>query len=151
MQDGEFHVLFLSQRDPTRSVIAQAILNKIGNGRFKAFSAATHPAAGIEPEVQEVLQNAGVAVGKAKPEHFKDFLQANVVELDFVFTLSDTAVGEDLPEWPGPPVTSHWRCPDPVAAAGEEWERKQVFTQVMAGLERRLKSSSTCRSNRATA
>jgi arsenate reductase (thioredoxin) len=128
MQDGVFQVLFLSRRNSARSIMAQAILNKVGKGRFKAFSAAVDPAASIEPVVVALLKAADLTVDMTKPQHFDEFLASDAVELDFVFTLSDTAAGEKLPEWPGLPITAHWRCPDPVLATGEDWERRQAFT-----------------------
>jgi len=138
MQDGMYRVLFLSRRNSARSVMAEAILNKIGRGRFKAFSAAVDPAPVIEPAVLELLRNTDYPIEELTPRHFGAFADAGAADLDFVFTLSDTAAGEALPEWPGLPITSHWRCPDPVLVEGEAWERKQAFMQVLAGLERRL-------------
>lgn len=138
MQDGLYRVLFLSRRNSARSVMAQAILNKIGKGRFQAFSAAVDPAPVVEPVVLQLLRSEDYPVDDLKPQHFAAFAETGAADLDFVFTLSDTAAGEQLPEWPGLPITSHWRCPDPLLAEGEEWERKQNFMQVLSGLERRL-------------
>ncbi|KOF12484.1 hypothetical protein AC244_34165 [Ensifer adhaerens] len=138
MQNGSYRVLFLSRRNSARSVMAEAILNKVGRGRFDAVSAAVDPAPAIEPTVLELLRNADYPVENPKPRHFGEYAKAGAVNLDFVFTLSDTAAGEALPDWPGLPITSHWRCPDPVLAQGEAWERTQAFMQVLAGLERRL-------------
>ncbi|WEX74807.1 protein tyrosine phosphatase [Sinorhizobium numidicum] len=138
MQGRSYHILFLSRRNSARSIMAQAILNKIGQGRFQAFSAAVDPAEAIEPIVQGLLRAADLPIDDARPKHFSDFAAAGAPELDFVFTLSDTAAGEPLPEWPGLPVTAHWRCADPVLAEGELWEKRQAFVDVMSQLERRL-------------
>ena len=138
MRDGIYRVLFLSRRNSARSVMAQAILNKIGKGRFEAVSAAVDPAPAIEPVVLDLLRSAEYPVEDMKTQHFEAFGASGATELDFVFTLSDTAAGEPLPEWPGLPVTAHWRCPDPTLVKGEAWERKRAFTEVLAGLERRL-------------
>lgn len=138
MQDGIYRVLFLSRRNSARSVMAEAILNKIGKGRFEAVSAAVDPAPVIEPAVLELLRTADYPIENITPRHFGAFAEAGAADLDFVFTLSDTAAGEPLPEWPGLPITSHWRCPDPILVEGEVWERKQAFMQVLTGLERRL-------------
>ncbi|MBX4867688.1 protein tyrosine phosphatase [Rhizobium bangladeshense] len=138
MQDGIYRVLFLSRRNSARSVMAEAILNKIGKGRFKAFSAAVDPAPVIEPTVLQLLRNEDYPIEDIKPRHFRDFADAGATDLDFVFTLSDTAAGEALPEWPGLPITGHWRCPDPILVEDEAWQRKQAFMQVLTGLERRL-------------
>ncbi|MBA1993553.1 protein tyrosine phosphatase, partial [Escherichia coli] len=96
------------------------------------------PAPVIEPTVLELLRTADYPMENITPRHFGAFADAGAANLDFVFTLSDTAAGEALPEWPGLPITSHWRCPDPILVEGEAWERKQAFTQVLTGLERRL-------------
>lgn len=77
--------------------------------------------------------------GPRAAQHFSEFVAEDARDLDFVFTLSDTAAGEALPEWPGLPVTAHWSSPDPVLAEGPEWERKQALARVMAELERRLR------------
>jgi arsenate reductase (thioredoxin) len=138
MQNGTYRVLFMSRRNSARSVMAEAILNKIGRGRFEAISAAVDPAPVIEPSVLELLRSSDYPIEELTPRHFGVLAQAGAADLDFVFTLSDTAAGEPLPEWPGLPITSHWRCPDPVLVQGEAWERKQAFMQVLTGLERRL-------------
>jgi hypothetical protein len=106
--------------------------------RFEAISAAVDPAPVIEPIVLELLRNADYPLEELTPRHFGALAAAGASELDFVFTLSDTVAGEVLPEWPGLPITSHWRCPDPILVEGEPWQRKQAFMQVLAGLERRL-------------
>lgn len=138
MQDGIYRALFLSRRNSARSVMAEAILNKIGKGRFSASSAAVDPAPVIESTVLELLRSADYPVENITPRHFGAFADAGSADLDFVFTLSDTAAGEALPQWPGLPINSHWRCPDPILVDGEAWERKQAFMQVLTGLERRL-------------
>lgn len=138
MSNDVYHVLFLSRRNSARSVLAEAILNKIGKGRFHAASAAVDPADKIEPEVLELMRTNGLAVAAVRPKHYREFAEHDARELDFVFTLSDTAAGEPLPEWPGMPMTAHWRSSDPVLAEGADWEKKQAFVRVMTELERRL-------------
>lgn len=138
MQDHVYRILFLSRRNSARSILAEAILNKIGKGRFKAFSAAVDPADAIEPMVIEILRAENFPIEDVRPKHFRDFVATGSPKLDFVFTLSDTAAGEPLPEWPGLPITAHWRSADPVLTEGEPWEKKQAFARVMSELERRL-------------
>ena len=133
-------VLFLSRRNSARSLMAAAVLNRLGMGRFRAFSAGVQPAAAIEPETLELLERAGYDTAGAKPKHLSEFASATSEPLDLVFTLSDTAAGEPMPEWPGLPVTAHWSFPDPVLAEGSEWERKQHFAQVLSQIERRLRA-----------
>lgn len=139
MADKVYRVLFLSRRNSARSLMAEAVLNRIGKGKFKAYSAGVAPADTIEPETLELLKAAGFDTSGMKPKHFAEFAAATAEPLDLVFTLSDTAAGEELPEWPGLPVTAHWSSPDPVLVRTEtEWERKQEFTRAMQQLERRL-------------
>jgi arsenate reductase (thioredoxin) len=138
MSEGSYHVLFLSQRNSARSILAEAVLNKKGRGRFHGYSAAVKPAGAIDPHVIELLQTSGLAVPATVPKHYSEFTRPDAPALDFVFTLSDTAAGEPLPVWPGMPVTAHWSSPDPILATGAEWERKRAFVQVLKELERRL-------------
>jgi protein-tyrosine-phosphatase len=133
-------VLFLSRRNSARSLMAAAALNRLGQGRFRAFSAGVQPASAIEPETLELLERAGYPAAELNPKHFSEFASATSEPLDLVFTLSDTAAGEPMPEWPGLPVTAHWSFPDPVLAEGNEWERKQQFAAVLSQIERRLRT-----------
>jgi protein-tyrosine-phosphatase len=94
-------------------------------GTFKAYSAGVEPPTRVDPIVIELLQSARLPT-EVKSKHFREFANSGAQELDFVFTLSDTAAGERMPEWPGLPVTAHWNSPDPVLAEGQDWERKQA-------------------------
>lgn len=138
MTERVFNVLFLSRRNSARSLMAEALLNKLGDGRFRAYSAAIEPAAEPDRQVLELLALEGVKQ-ESSPKHYLQFVQAGAPELDFVFTLSDTAAGEALPEWPGRPVTAHWHCDDPMKVIDGSAVRKQSLARTMAELERRLK------------
>lgn len=138
MSEKVYHVLFLSRRNSARSILAEAVLNKIGKGRFVAHSAAVEPAAEVDPRIVDLLASNDLRVSEMRPRHYREFAQTGAADIDFVFTLSDTAAGEPPPEWPGKPVTAHWSSPDPILATGAEWERKQAFARVLAELERRL-------------
>jgi arsenate reductase (thioredoxin) len=133
-----FNVLFLSQRNSARSVMAEALLNHFGKGRFRAFSAGVHPTADIEPIVYELLEHAKVPYMPSKPKHYLDFAREASAPLDFVFTLSDTAAGEPMPVWPGQPVSAHWRAEDP-ARVTNAVESRLALIRVRAELERRLR------------
>ena len=139
-ESSPLRVLFLSRRNSARSLMAAAVLNRLGRGQFRAFSAGVEPATAVEPETQELLERAGYDAASAEPRHFSEFASATSEPLDLVFTLSDTAAGEPMPEWPGLPVTAHWSFPDPVLAEGTEWERKQQFADVLGQIERRLRA-----------
>ena len=138
MPDKIHQVLFLSRRNSARSIMAEALLNRDGKGHFRAYSAGVLPPTAIEPVVLELLRSVKLPTEGLRSKHYREFSQAGSQDLDFVFTLSDTAAGEPMPEWPGMPVTAHWSCPDPVLVEGEEWEKKQAFGRVMTELERRL-------------
>src|SRR5262245_56884703 len=118
--------------------MAEAILNRIGKGRFTAVSAAVEPAATVDPMVADILRAAEYPFEAHKPRHYSEFAGEGAENLDFVFTLSDTAAGEPLPEWPGMPVSAHWSSPDPAHIEGQPWEKEQGLSRIMAELERRL-------------
>lgn len=138
MSDKIYRVLFLSRRNSARSILAEAVLNKIGQGRFLALSAAVEPVADIDPEVVDLLTKNDLRIAGTRPRHYRDYAGTGAADLDFVFTLSDTAAGEPLPDWPGQPVTAHWSCPDPILVLGPEGKRRQAFIRVLTELERRL-------------
>lgn len=138
MAEKEFHVLFLSRRNSARSLMAEAILNKLGGGRFHAMSAGVQPASSIDPYTRQLLQESGLDTSGMRPRHYREFAAADAKNLDFVFTLSDTAAGEPMPEWPGLPITAHWSFADPVLVEGQEWEKRAAFRAALSGLERRI-------------
>jgi protein-tyrosine-phosphatase len=133
-----FRVLFLSQRNAARSMMAEALANTIGKGQIMAFSAGTHPARIIDPVTVELLNHAGIEPPDHEPRHVREFSAAESPPLDFIFTLSDSATGESPPAWPGHPITAHWRCSDP-ARFETEAERRLSLLRTRAELERRLR------------
>ncbi len=132
------NVLFMSQRNSARSILAEALMNHMGRGRFRAFSAAPWPARDVEPIVYELLDHARVPYRRGTPKHYRHFLESGAPQMDFVFTLSDTAAGEPPPGWPGMPVTAHWRCDDP-SLASNAVERRLMLIRTRSELERRLR------------
>lgn len=138
MTDNSFRVLFLSQRNAARGLLAEALANAIGRGQFEAFSAGVRPAASVDPVAVELLEHAGLAVPDHPPRHVREFSAPDSPPMDFVFTLSDTAAGEAPPVWPGHPVTAHWRCDDP-----QEFEdpadHRLALIRARGELERRLR------------
>jgi protein-tyrosine-phosphatase len=131
-------VLFLSQRNSARSMLAEAIANAIGRGQFVAFSAGVRPAARVDPIAAELLEHAGLPVPEHPPQHVREFSAPDSPPLDFVFILSDTAAGEAPPIWPGHPITAHWRCVDP-AQFDDPDERRLALIRARTELERRLR------------
>lgn len=139
MVDGQpFRILFLSQRNTARGVMAEAIANAIGGGEFQAFSAGVRPGARVDPVAAELIEHAGLNVPAHPPQHVREFSAPDSPPLDFVFTLSDTAAGEAPPMWPGHPITAHWHCDDP-AQFDDPVEKRQVLIRTRAELERRLR------------
>ena len=139
MSDGTYTVLFLSQRNSARSIIAAALLNQIGRGRFRAFSAGVRPTQAYDAIALELLDHAHVPRPDGAPQHYRSFAAADAPPLDFVFTLSDTAAGEPLPAWPGHPVTGHWSSGDPARFQNSEAERRRSLIGTRSQLERRLR------------
>jgi arsenate reductase len=135
---GPFRVLFLSQRNSARSMLAESIANSVGAGQFEAFSAGVRPAARVDPIAVELLERAGLPVPDHRPQNVCEFSAPDSPPLDFVFTLSDTATGEAPPDWPGHPITAHWRCVDP-AQFEDEGERRLALIRARTELERRLR------------
>jgi arsenate reductase len=133
-----YRVLFLSQRNSARSVMAEAIANSVGRGQFQAFSAGVRPAAQVDPLAAELIEHAGLNVPDHPPQHVRQFSAPGSPPLDFVFTLSDTAAGEAPPVWPGHPITAHWRCTDP-EQFDDSSERRLALIRARTELERRLR------------
>jgi arsenate reductase (thioredoxin) len=138
MTEKPFHVLFLSQRNSARSIMAEAILNQIGRGRFVAHSAGVRPSKKVEPIVIELLEHANIHAEGLRPRHVSEFSGESAPAMDFIFTLSDTAAGEAPPRWPGQPITAHWRSDDPEHVQ-DSTERRLALIRVRAELERRLR------------
>lgn len=137
MANQSLRVLFLSQRNSARSMMAEAIANAVGDGQFEAHSAGIRPARSIDPMAVELLKHAGLNAPDHPPRHVRDFSAFNAPRLDFVFTLSDTAAGEAPPTWPGHPITAHWRCADPQRFETDA-EKRLSLLRTRAELERRL-------------
>jgi protein-tyrosine-phosphatase len=114
-------------------------MNQAGRGRFFALSAGVEPAAAPDPLAVEVLTKAGYGLEGLSPKLASEVLSPDGEPLDFIFTLSDTARGEPLPDWPGSPITAHWSCTDPVGARTDERGTTVLYGEVLAGLERRIK------------
>lgn len=138
MTISPYRVLFLSRRDTARSIIAEAIMTQKGAGRFVAFSAGVEPGDKADPVALRALVRAGYDPSDLKPKSYRTF--AGEPPMDFVFTLSDTARGEPMPEWPGHPVTAHWACEDPLQAENDPVEIALVYARMLGGLERRIET-----------
>jgi len=140
MRDTDFDVLFICSGNSARSIFAEALLRDLGRGKFQAFSAGTRPNTELNPFALEVLQRNGHDTSTLRAKHVSEFQQPGSGEMDFVFTVCDTAAAEECPPWPGQPITGHWGLPDPVKATGTDAEKALVFAQTYAALRRRIAS-----------
>jgi len=138
MRDTDFDVLFICAGNSARSIFAEALLRDLGQGKFQAFSAGFAPSAEPNPFALEVLQRNGHGIEGLRSKPLAEFQKPDSVVMDFVFTVCDTAAGEECPPWEGQPITGHWGLPDPVKATGTDAEKALVFAQTYAMLRRRI-------------
>ena len=138
MTERAFNVLFLCTGNSARSILAEAILNSVGKGRFRAFSAGSHPAGTVNPHAIELLQKHNLEVSGLRSKNWDEFAAAGAPHLDFVFTVCDNAAGEVCPVWPGKPVTAHLGIADPAAVAGSDEEKRTAFAAAFKLLHRRI-------------
>ena len=138
MKKEQYNVLFLCTGNSARSIIAEAILNRAGRGRFKAFSAGSQPKGKINPRTLDLLRKFNYDVSTLRSKSWTEFAKPGAPDLDFVFTVCDNAVGESCPLWPGQPITAHWGIPDPVAASGTQAEIALAFKDAYRMLNRRV-------------
>lgn len=133
-----FNVLFLCTGNSARSVFAECILNRVGQGKFRAFSAGSHPRGEINPYTFAELQSHDYGIEGLRSKDWSEFAQPDAPEMDFVFTVCDNAAGEVCPVWPGQPITAHWGVADPAAENGEEYEKKRAFARAFRELYNRI-------------
>ncbi len=134
------NVLFLCTHNSARSILSEALLNHLGRGRFRAFSAGSSPRDNQKPHplALEVLQSAGVSTEGLCSKSWDVFAQADAPHMDLVITVCDNAAGEVCPFWPGQPATAHWGYADPSATEGDEAQRREAFRQTLHLIRRRL-------------
>jgi protein-tyrosine-phosphatase len=133
-----YNVLFLCTGNSARSIMAEVILNATGQGRFKAFSAGSHPAGAVNPLAIELLQKNRLPVEGLRSKDWAEFAGADAPRIDFVFTVCDRAASEVCPVWPGQPMTAHWGIPDPAAEEGSDEARRRAFFTAFNQLQRRI-------------
>jgi arsenate reductase len=138
MADRPFNVLFLCTGNSARSIMAEAILNRIGLGKFRAFSAGSQPKGQPNPYAVALLRDLGYDTSAVRSKSWSEFAQPEAPDLDFVFTVCDNAAGETCPLWPGQPMTAHWGIPDPAEATGTPAEIALAFKDAFRMLMRRI-------------
>ena len=133
-----YNTLFLCTGNSARSILAEAILNREGKGRFKAYSAGSHPKGQVHPMAIDTLEEMGFLTEGYRSKDWNEFAAPGAPELNFVFTVCDNAAGEVCPAWPGQPMTAHWGIEDPAAAEGDEEVRRRAFRSAFYALQRRI-------------
>lgn len=134
------NVLVLCTGNSARSILGEAILNRLGDGRFRAFSAGSKPKGEPHPLALQLLEREGYDTAFARSKSWDEFATADAPVLDLVITVCDSAAGETCPFWPGAPITAHWGIPDPAAATGTEAERALAFATAYRQLMRRAEA-----------
>jgi arsenate reductase (thioredoxin) len=138
MDKPVYNVLFLCTGNSARSILAESLLNDLGKGRFRAFSAGSHPAGQVSPFALDLLEKNRFPVEGLRSKSWDEFAQADAPQLDFVITVCDNAAGEVCPVWPGQPMTAHWGIPDPAAVEGSDEVKRRAFADAMNQMQRRI-------------
>ena len=133
-----YNVLFLCTGNSARSLLAEATLNNLGAGRFRAFSAGSKPSGRVHPASLRLLQRMGLPTQRLRSKSWDEFAAAGAPQMDFIFTVCDNAAGEECPLWLGSPVTAHWGVEDPAACTGSEAEQDKVFEKAQQQLGKRI-------------
>jgi len=134
-----YNVLFLCTGNSARSILAESIINKLGKGKFRGFSAGSHPRGQLHPMALALLQKLDYPTDSLRSKSWDEFAAPNNLHLDFVFTVCDNAAGEVCPHWPGQPMTAHWGIPDPAAVEGADVEKSLAFRDAFRSMETRIK------------
>jgi arsenate reductase len=132
------NVLFLCTGNSARSILAEAILNQTGKGRFRAFSAGSHPAGAVNPFALELLKKQHFSVEGLRSKNWNEFASEGAPAPDFVFTVCDKAAGEVCPIWPGQPITAHWGIEDPAAVESDDETKRRAFARAFMELNTRI-------------
>lgn len=138
MSQPPYNVLFICSGNSARSIFAEAILNRIGTGKFRAFSAGTRPGSQLNDFAVEILKRNGLETKSLRAKHVSEFDLPDAPRMDFVFTVCDAAAAEECAPWPGQPMTAHWGVPDPVKATGTDAEKGLAFGKAFSELNRRI-------------
>jgi arsenate reductase len=139
MPDRVFNALFLCTGNSARSILAESAMNKLSDGRFRAFSAGSHPQGAVNPDAIRLLQHIDYPTDGLRSKSWEEFAVPGAPVMDFIFTVCDDAAGEVCPVWPGHPMTAHWGVEDPSRVEGTDIERERAFVTALRYLENRMK------------
>lgn len=138
MRERTYNVLFLCTGNSARSILAESILNHLGESRFRALSAGSFPKGAVHPLALELLQQQGLPTAELRSKSWDEFAAPGAPPIDFIFTVCDNAAGEACPIWPGKPTSAHWGIPDPAAVTGSDAARRRAFREAYQALEARI-------------
>ena len=138
MSDKVFNVLFLCTGNSARSILAEAQLNALSKGRFKGFSAGSHPTGAVNPFAIEFLGKAGLPTDGYRSKSWNEFAAPGAPVMDYVLTVCDQAAGEQCPFWPGQPMSAHWGVADPAAVEGSDEDKRRAFKDTATTLRKRI-------------
>lgn len=139
MTERVFNVLFLCTGNSARSILAEALIDHRGRGRFRGYSAGSFPKGAVHPMAIELLEKLHLPTAQLRSKSWNEFARPDAPIMDFVFTVCDQAAGEMCPVWPGNPVTAHWGVPDPAAAEGSDEKCRKAFAEALRELDTRIK------------
>lgn len=139
MADRPYNVLFLCTGNSARSIIAEVLMSQWGQGKFRGFSAGSHPKGAVHPITLQLLQRMNLPTEGLRSKSWDKFATPGATPLDFVFTVCDNTAGEVCPYWPGQPMTAHWGVPDPAAVEGSDKEKWLAFREAFRVLDNRIK------------
>jgi arsenate reductase len=134
-----YNVLFLCTGNSARSILAESLLNSLGEGRFRGFSAGSFPKGQVHPKALELLKRTNLPSQGLRSKSWEEFAVPGAPPLDFIFTVCDNAAGEVCPIWPGKPMSAHWGIPDPASAEGSHADKALAFQSALKELETRIK------------
>jgi arsenate reductase len=137
--DRPYNVLFLCTGNSARSILAESVVNHLGQGRFRGYSAGSHPKAQVHPISIALLEELNLPTENLRSKSWDEFAAPNAPPLDFVFTVCDNAAGEVCPYWPGQPMTAHWGVEDPAAVDGTDTQKWEAFRRAFRALENRIR------------